>query len=119
MPLSDDDQDEPLSSRRALERADHGKQEKVEQKKNQEQKRELSKLKLDVLRQKMAPQQPEEKKEEEKGEGVKTRTREEEARQGVDSVHSKPGAETIIKKEQQKEEVKRQAVYEQGKDQTA
>jgi len=116
MPLNDDDLDEPLSSRKALERSDHGKQEKKEQKVKQEHGKQLKELQLQVLKQQVAPGKPEEDRKEE---GIKTRTREEEARQSMDTVRSKPDPETMIKKEEQEAAAEKQAPYEKGKDQTA
>ncbi|MFA6039300.1 MAG: hypothetical protein WCV62_01050 [Candidatus Peribacteraceae bacterium] len=119
MGFDDDDLDEPLSGRKALERADHGKREKEDAKKQAQEQKELSILKLQVLRQGMAPLKPEEKGGDGKGEGIKTRTREEEMRQATDTVHTKTGPEALMKKEEQEKKVEEQAQYEQGKDQTA
>jgi len=126
MPFDDDDPGESLSSRRALERADHGKAERAEAQKKQEQKKELSKLKLDVLRQGMAPQKTEDAStglsvtaDRSGGDAAITKTREEETRRAVEDINVKPGAEEMIRKERKQEEIRRQAQYEQGKDQTA
>ncbi len=119
MGFDDDDLDEPLSSRKALERADHGKREKEDAKKQAQEQKELSTLKLQVLRQGIAPLKPEEKRGDGKEEGIKTKTREEEVKQSTDTVHTKPGPEALIRKEEQEKRGEKQAQYEQGKDQTA
>ena len=120
--MDDDDLDEPLgSSRQALEHADHGKQEKQEQKVKGGKQKELGKLKLQVLKQQLqakdegasaaGDQKPEQ--------GMGTKTREEEIKRSIDDAETKPGPETMIRKEEQEEQVRQQAAYEQSKDQTA
>ncbi len=61
---NDDDLDESLSSRRSLERADHGRKEKADQKKQVREKKELLKLKTDMLlkRAKVSPLAKDDKK---------------------------------------------------------
>lgn len=127
MSLHDDDLPEPLSSRRALERADHGKKEKAEARKRAQEKKELSKLKLEVLRRGMAPRKPAERNAstslgtgaEAKGEGMVTKTREEELRQATENVHSKPDAEAMLRKAGEAERRRKEASYEQSKDKTS
>jgi hypothetical protein len=113
----DDDLDEPVSSnRKALEHADHGKAEKVDQRKRSVEKKELQRLRLDVLRKQVAPQKTDEKKETKQDDDAGTKTRAEEERQTVDTAQAKPDPEKLIKKEERQEAVKKQAAIEQSKD---
>lgn len=102
----DDDLDEPLSTRRALERADHGKTERKEVK----QKKELQRLKLDLLKQNL------QRNDERKGpaDDMSTKTREEEAKEAVDEVDTVPSMDRVIRSSQRQEAERKQAPYEQS-----
>lgn len=121
MSRDDDDLDAPLSVRRALERADHGKKEKLDAKKARQEKKELQKLKLQVLRQKVKPQTKEDKQEskDEQGDANTTKGRMEEEKRATDTAHTKPQAEALIQKEEEHEAMMQEARYEEQSDQTA
>lgn len=115
----DDDLDEPLSNRRALERADHGKKEKEELRQQVEQKKEM-RNNLAVLKQGMQAHSKDEERKQDDGEGGGTLTREQEVKRNIDTVKTKPGAEKMLQKQQAAEEAKKQqGALEQGKDKTA
>ncbi len=110
---SDDDSfDEPLSSRRALERADHGKAERNDDR----QKKGLQKLKLDVLKQKLDTKgKAKDSSLDDLARQVQdmtTKTRVQEAKQAVEEAGTKPSGEKLIRKEQQEEAAKQQTPYE-------
>ncbi|MDD4319630.1 MAG: hypothetical protein PHW10_04895 [Candidatus Peribacteraceae bacterium] len=119
MTNKDDDLDEPLSNRKALERADHGKADRREERRK---KQELGKLRLDVLKHAVTNAPPSARDaddDKKRNEDVRTRTTAEEEKRLVDNPHTKPDAETMIVKEEQREAAKDQTGYEQAKDQTA
>jgi|GEM_PF-2209756 len=119
MPMKDDDLDEPLSSRRALERADHGKTEKVDQKKKQDEKKLLSKLQLLVLQQSVSPQAKGAQDqltdaEKQAGTDMGTKTLDEEVRQSTEGVDEKPQPKNLVEKGRQQEKAKEASAYEQN-----
>ena len=107
---SDDDLDESLSSRRSLERADHGKKEKSEQKKHVREKKELLKLKTDMLlkRAKASPLAKDDKK------TFGPQTFEEKSAKQYESVmDQKARPEDAVGKEEENEQREKEARQEQ------
>ena len=116
MPFDEEEKDFPLSTRKALERGDHGKADRRDQMKKEKQG--LQQLKLNVLKQNVQQgktKTPDSKADEgKKAETVKTKSREEEVKQAVVNVETKTSPEDLIHEQQRKEAAQKQTGYEQA-----
>jgi hypothetical protein len=110
MPRDDDDLDQPLSSRRALERSDHGKKDqetkrlKKEVQRSQMQKLKREMLKKDVHGSVIVRKDPDDKK------TFGPKTHEDQAAQQYQSANEESAnPDEMIKKEEEAEQIRRQS----------
>ncbi len=106
MAYDDDEIELSLSSRRALERSDHGKQEKKEQLRTVKQKQELARLKREMLR----------KQVDRKDAAFKTQTHKEEEESRVQEADTKPTPDRLVSQDREQKKTDAQRQYEEAQD---
>ncbi|MDB4978152.1 MAG: hypothetical protein JWM56_338 [Candidatus Peribacteria bacterium] len=107
----EDDIEGPLSSRRALERADHGKKEKAEVKQKENNAKELFKLQRDVLQTNIQGQKDDQTKKQSESFGTKTHKQEEESEK--DGADRKVNPDSLLKEDAVQEAAEDAAAYEE------